>query len=96
MECMNLVQIYRCLCDETRLRILHLLVDLHDLCELLLEPKRKLFQFAEYDHAVGQPAVHQRGQDVPAKVVRRVLVAAIFVEELEQRPRRKDIVPHGG
>lgn len=25
MECMNLVQIYRCLCDVTRLRILHLL-----------------------------------------------------------------------
>ncbi len=25
IECMNLIQIYRCLCDETRLRILHLL-----------------------------------------------------------------------
>ena len=25
MECSNLVRIYRCLCDETRLRVLHLL-----------------------------------------------------------------------
>jgi len=49
---MNLVQIYQCLCDETRLRILHLLQD-GELCvchfqEILNEPQVKISKHLSY------------------------------------------------
>jgi ArsR family transcriptional regulator len=62
---MELVQIYQCLCDATRLRILHLLAQ-GPLCvchfqEVLGEPQVKISKHLAYLRVRGMVAVERRG-----------------------------------
>src|SRR3954469_8829322 len=62
---MSLVQIYQCLCDQTRLRILHLLAD-GPLCvchfqDILNEPQVKISKHLGYLKARGMVEARREG-----------------------------------
>jgi len=77
---MDLVQIYECLCDRTRLRILHLLAQ-GPLCvchfqEVLREPQVKVSKHLAYLRERGLVAAERRGNwmvySLPAKPPREL------------------------
>ena len=62
---MNLVEVYKCLCDETRLRILHLL-SIRPLCvchfqDILSAPQVKISKHLAYLREHGMVETHREG-----------------------------------
>lgn len=79
---MSLVQIYQCMCDETRLRIMHLLHD-GELCvchiqEILVEPQVKISKHLAYLRSHGLVESRKEANWViyrlPAKPSRELMV----------------------